>query len=79
MPKSMLVKINAERQATGLALFANTRNATSGSVRQLDTEITANRGLEFFPYAVIILDQATGDSEQTSDIREKNLDVDGRG
>lgn len=42
--------INRERQAQNLPLFANPRNAASGSLRQLDPRITASRPLDIFVY-----------------------------
>lgn len=43
MSKKALERINAEREQTGEALFVNVRNAASGSIRQLDTSVTAKR------------------------------------
>ena len=45
-------KINDERAASGLPLFANPRNCAAGSVRQLDSRITAKRPLDVFIYAL---------------------------
>ena len=43
-------RINAEREVSGEAVFANPRNAAAGSVRQLDSAITARRKLTTFLY-----------------------------
>jgi DNA ligase (NAD+) len=50
MPTAAFKKLNEERERTGLATFANPRNFTAGTVRQLDSNITAQRRLDFFPY-----------------------------
>lgn len=50
--KSDFEKLNAEREARGLPVFANPRNAASGGVRQLDPASTAERRLSFFAYAI---------------------------
>ena len=45
-------KINTARETAGEPVFANPRNAAAGSVRQLDTAVTAKRKLTVFMYAL---------------------------
>ncbi|MGC1372592.1 MAG: NAD-dependent DNA ligase LigA [Candidatus Sulfotelmatobacter sp.] len=53
MPTAAFKKLNAEREREGLATFANPRNFTAGTVRQLDASVTAQRRLDFFPYILL--------------------------
>jgi DNA ligase (NAD+) len=53
MPTASFKKINEERERDGLPTFANPRNFTAGTVRQLDANITAGRRLDFFPYILL--------------------------
>jgi len=50
MPTAAFKKLNEERERNGLPTFANPRNFTAGTVRQLDPNITAQRPLDFFAY-----------------------------
>jgi len=52
LPRAGFNKLNQERAAEGLPLFANPRNAAAGSVRQLDPRITAKRPLDIYIYAL---------------------------
>ncbi len=52
MSKEGFAKLNAEREESGEALFANPRNAAAGSLRQLDSAIAAKRRLRLFVYYV---------------------------
>ena len=74
MPKSKLKEINEQRIKDGLVPFANTRNACSGSIKQLNPKITASRGLIFkawdifyddkFPFKFITMDQKINHLEE---------------
>jgi len=53
MPVASFKKMNEEREKQGLSMFANPRNATAGTVRQLEPSITARRRLDFFAYMLV--------------------------
>jgi DNA ligase (NAD+) len=53
MPLAAFKRMNEEREEKGLSLFANPRNATAGTVRQLDASVTAQRRLEYFSYMLL--------------------------
>lgn len=57
MPISSFEKLNEQQTLNNEKLFANPRNAASGSLRQLNSEITKKRNLKFFSYAAIIESQ----------------------
>lgn len=52
MPKAGFEKLNAAAAKKGEKVFVNPRNAAAGSLRQLDSRITASRPLAFFCYGV---------------------------
>ncbi|PWL97039.1 MAG: DNA ligase (NAD(+)) LigA [Clostridiales bacterium] len=52
MPVKSFEALNHSREETGEPLFANPRNAAAGSLRQLDSKITAKRGLDIFIFNV---------------------------
>ena len=53
MPTAAFKKVNEERERNGLPTFANPRNFTAGTVRQLDANITAERRMDYFPYILL--------------------------
>jgi DNA ligase (NAD+) len=53
MPLAAFKRMNDERAKQGLSQFANPRNATAGTVRQLEPSITAQRRLDFFGYILL--------------------------
>jgi len=57
MPKTSFEKLNEEALNDGGKVFANPRNAASGSLRQLDSTITAKRDLSMFTYTGIFEDE----------------------
>jgi DNA ligase (NAD+) len=63
MPKSSFEQLNANAIKKGEKTFANPRNAAAGSLRQLDSKITAKRNLAFYAYGI---GYVGGDNEQAS-------------
>jgi DNA ligase (NAD+) len=53
MPLAAFKRMNEEREQHGLSTFANPRNATAGTVRQLEPSITAQRRLDYFTYMLL--------------------------
>jgi len=62
--KSDLARLNREREASGLEPFANPRNLASGSLRQLDPQVTARRPLKVYCYDVGHIEGTRIDSQQ---------------
>jgi DNA ligase (NAD+) len=62
MARSDFASLNRQREKDELPLYANPRNSASGSLRQIDPNVTAERKLRFFAYAWGEISEAPGDS-----------------
>jgi DNA ligase (NAD+) len=69
MPVAAFSKMNQEREEKGLSSFANPRNATAGTVRQLEPSIVAQRRLDYFAYMLL------RDGRTFFDRQSKSLDA----
>jgi DNA ligase (NAD+) len=67
MPHSSFVRLNEESQANGTVMFSNPRNATAGTLRQLDPSFVSKRGLKVFVYDILASSdqQWIGDTQQS--------------
>ena len=65
--------LNERNEAAGQKIFANPRNAAAGSLRQLDSKITAARPLKFFAYAWGVLSAPLAGTQSASVARLKEL------
>ena len=80
MDKKDFELLNQNREETGEPLFANPRNAAAGSLRQLDSSITASRSLKAYFYGVGVVEETEFEShwELLQRIREWGLPVNPR-
>jgi DNA ligase (NAD+) len=65
LPLTAFKQMNQERARVGEALFANPRNATAGTLRQLDSKVAARRRLAFFAYTLHLSDDDMDLAPQT--------------
>jgi DNA ligase (NAD+) len=64
MPHKEFEALNARNTELGEKIFANPRNAAVGSIRQLDTNITADRNLSYFAYSIEQIDDGFVSSQE---------------
>ena len=67
MPRSAFESLNAAQEKAGKPLFANPRNAAAGSLRQLDSAVTASRGLDIFVFNLQVCDREFKNHDETLD------------
>lgn len=67
MPRASFEKLNTARENAKEPLFANPRNAAAGSLRQLDSKITALRGLDIFVFNLQACDRSFATHKETFD------------
>ena len=71
-PNSGFMKMNKEREAKGEPIYANPRNTAAGTLRQLDSKVTAARPLNIFIHS---FGQAVGHEFNTSESQQSSPDV----
>ena len=59
LPKKNFERINQEQEAAGEALYANPRNTAAGTLRNLDPQLVARRGLAAWMYQLVIVDDVS--------------------
>lgn len=76
MPRKVFARLNEKRDANGERPFANPRNAASGSLRQLDSKICAERGLHIFVFNLQLADvMPKSHSESMQTLKELGFTV----
>ena len=75
LPKKSFNILNKEREENNEVLFANPRNAAAGSLRQLDSKITAKRRLSAFIYSIVGDDSIVSQKNALNKAKEYELNV----
>jgi len=77
MPKKEFLRLNQEKEEKGEKVFANPRNAAAGSLRQLDSSVTARRALAGFIYDIIYIEGVNIETQEEAlwFLRDQGLPV----
>ena len=75
LPRKSFELLNSERESNNEVLFANPRNAAAGSLRQLDSKITAKRKLSVFIYSIVEDDSIVSQENALNTAKEYGLPV----
>ena len=75
LPRKSFELLNSERESNNEVLFANPRNAAAGSLRQLDSKITAKRRLSAFIYSIVGDDSIVSQENALNTAKEYDLPV----
>lgn len=75
LPRKSFELLNTERESNNEVLFANPRNAAAGSLRQLDSKITAKRRLSAFIYSIVGDDNIISQENALNIAKEYDLPV----
>ncbi|MFA6995572.1 MAG: NAD-dependent DNA ligase LigA [Patescibacteria group bacterium] len=76
MTKAVMAALNKKYIAAGRAPLANPRNGVAGSIRQLDSKITAERKLEFYAYDLLLTDSDSGRLLERGELIERRDQAD---
>ncbi len=71
MTKKVFAALNKQYERAGKPLLANTRNGVAGSIRQLDSRITAERKLDFYAYDLLLGEAERGEGIASKDKLDK--------
>ncbi len=75
MPKKSLIRLNLEREENEEPLFANCRNAASGSLKLLDPKVVSKRGLDCFLYYLTSGIEVTTQEEALNKMKDLGFKV----
>lgn len=75
MKRSIFDKLNAERGAKKIPLFQNPRNATSGTLRQINSTIVKERKLDMYAYTLLNIDSINSQHEGLMKLKKYGFEI----